>query len=280
MPSILVRPGQQRGARISSARHVRVGTSHHQQSVHAACGRTFVTSGARTRSSRRERRPSALPARAASSTTPSSLLVDSYERFGPIFTLKIFHHNAVFMLGPEANHYMLVSHAKNFLWRAGHMRDLIPLLGDGLLTIDGPDPPHAPQADAARVSPRADRGRDRRDAGRGRPRARGDATRRDRGHLRLDPRACAARCDAGAVRARPRPGEGGRPERGRGVRGGAVVLRARLPAPDAARAADSVRADDALPAPARRAPVRGDRPPPRLGRAWGGHPLDAARRIR
>ena len=69
---------------------------------------------------------------------PLSLLVDSYERFGPIFTLKIFHHNAVFMLGPEANHYMLVSHAKNFLWRAGHMRDLIPLLGDGLLTIDGP----------------------------------------------------------------------------------------------------------------------------------------------
>jgi cytochrome P450 len=69
---------------------------------------------------------------------PLSLLVDSYERFGPVFTLKIFHHNAVFMLGPEANHYILVSHAKNFLWRAGHMRDLIPLLGDGLLTIDGP----------------------------------------------------------------------------------------------------------------------------------------------
>jgi cytochrome P450 len=69
---------------------------------------------------------------------PLGLLVDSYERFGPIFTLKIFHHNAVFMLGPAANHYILVSHAKNFLWRAGHMRDLIPLLGDGLLTIDGP----------------------------------------------------------------------------------------------------------------------------------------------
>jgi len=69
---------------------------------------------------------------------PLGLLVESYQRFGPVFTLKIFHHNAVFMLGPEANHYMLVSHAKNFLWRAGHMRDLIPLLGDGLLTIDGP----------------------------------------------------------------------------------------------------------------------------------------------
>ena len=32
---------------------------------------------------------------------------------------------------------MLVSHARNFLWREGHLRDLIPLLGDGLLTIDG-----------------------------------------------------------------------------------------------------------------------------------------------
>ena len=68
---------------------------------------------------------------------PLGLLVSSYERYGPVFTLKIFHHNAVFMLGPEANHYMLVSHAGNFLWRDGHMRDLIPLLGDGLLTIDG-----------------------------------------------------------------------------------------------------------------------------------------------
>ncbi len=54
-----------------------------------------------------------------------------------MFTLKVFHHNAVFMLGPEANHYILVSHAKNFLWRTGHLRDLIPLLGDGLLTTDG-----------------------------------------------------------------------------------------------------------------------------------------------
>ena len=41
------------------------------------------------------------------------------------------------MLGPEANHYMLVSHAAQLLWREGHLGDLIPLLGDGLLTIDG-----------------------------------------------------------------------------------------------------------------------------------------------
>src|SRR5215212_1480859 len=68
---------------------------------------------------------------------PLGVLLQSYERYGPVFTLKILHHNAVFMLGPEANHYILVSHASNFSWREGHMRELIPLLGDGLLTIDG-----------------------------------------------------------------------------------------------------------------------------------------------
>jgi cytochrome P450 len=68
---------------------------------------------------------------------PLPLLLESYERYGPIFTLRIFHGNAVFMLGPEANHYITVSHANNFTWRAGHFRDLIGLMGDGLLTIDG-----------------------------------------------------------------------------------------------------------------------------------------------
>ena len=61
--------------------------------------------------------------------------------------------------GPEANHYVLVSHASNFLWRAGHLRDLIPLMGDGLLTIDGSFHRTPPQADAAGIPPRADRGR-------------------------------------------------------------------------------------------------------------------------
>src|SRR5688500_16903017 len=69
--------------------------------------------------------------------TPLPLLLDAYERYGPVFTLRIFHGRVVFMLGPEANHHILVSHADNFRWRDGHMGDLIPLLGDGLLTIDG-----------------------------------------------------------------------------------------------------------------------------------------------
>lgn len=68
---------------------------------------------------------------------PLPLLLESYDRYGPIFTLRLFHSNVVFMLGPEANHHILVSHASNFLWRDGHFRDLISLMGDGLLTIDG-----------------------------------------------------------------------------------------------------------------------------------------------
>jgi cytochrome P450 len=68
---------------------------------------------------------------------PLPILLDCYERYGPVFTLRLFHSNVVFMLGPAANHYVTVSHASNFTWRDGHFRDLIGLMGDGLLTIDG-----------------------------------------------------------------------------------------------------------------------------------------------
>jgi cytochrome P450 len=69
---------------------------------------------------------------------PLPLLLDGYKRYGPIFTLRILHSNVVFMLGPAANHYITVSHAQNFLWRESHFRDLIGVLGDGLLTTDDP----------------------------------------------------------------------------------------------------------------------------------------------
>jgi cytochrome P450 len=68
---------------------------------------------------------------------PLHLLLDAYERYGPVFTLRIFHGNVIFALGPEANHHILVANAQNYSWRDGHMGDLMPLLGDGLLTIDG-----------------------------------------------------------------------------------------------------------------------------------------------
>ena len=68
---------------------------------------------------------------------PLPFLLDRYERYGPVFTIRVFHHNVVYMLGPEANHHILVAHADNFSWRGGHLRDLTALMGDGLLTTDG-----------------------------------------------------------------------------------------------------------------------------------------------
>ncbi|HEV2875046.1 MAG TPA: cytochrome P450 [Thermoleophilaceae bacterium] len=68
---------------------------------------------------------------------PLPLLLRLRERHGPVFTLRLLYQPVVFALGPEANHYITVSHASNFRWRDGGMGDLIPLLGDGLLTTDG-----------------------------------------------------------------------------------------------------------------------------------------------
>ena len=68
---------------------------------------------------------------------PLPILLDCYERFGPVFSVRILHSLNAFLLGPEANHHVLVSNAANFRWRDGGFGELEPLLGDGLLTIDG-----------------------------------------------------------------------------------------------------------------------------------------------
>lgn len=67
---------------------------------------------------------------------PLPLLLSAYEELGPIFSLRLLHSRVVFMLGPEANHFVTVAHPENFHWRESSFGDLIPLLGDGLLTID------------------------------------------------------------------------------------------------------------------------------------------------
>ena len=67
---------------------------------------------------------------------PLPMLLALYEEHGPIFSARLLHSQVVFMLGPEANHFVTVSHPENFHWREGSFGDLIPLLGDGLLTID------------------------------------------------------------------------------------------------------------------------------------------------
>jgi cytochrome P450 len=67
---------------------------------------------------------------------PLPLLLGMYEEHGPIFSMRLLHTRVVFMLGPEANHFITVGAPQNFHWRESSFGDLIPLLGDGLLTID------------------------------------------------------------------------------------------------------------------------------------------------
>src|ERR687893_289120 len=68
---------------------------------------------------------------------PLPLLLRLYEEYGPVFSMRLMYAPVVFAIGPEANHHITVSNASNFRWRDGGMGDLIPLLGDGLLTTDG-----------------------------------------------------------------------------------------------------------------------------------------------
>ena len=68
---------------------------------------------------------------------PLGLMLAGYVKHGPVYSMRLLWSNVVVLLGPEANHHLLVSNARNFSWRDGAMGNLIPLLGDGLLTIDG-----------------------------------------------------------------------------------------------------------------------------------------------
>jgi cytochrome P450 len=67
---------------------------------------------------------------------PLPLLLSLYEEHGPIFSVRLLHHPVIFMLGPEANHFITIANPESFHWRESSFGDLIPLLGDGLLTID------------------------------------------------------------------------------------------------------------------------------------------------
>ncbi len=68
---------------------------------------------------------------------PLSILLPLEREHGPIFSVRLLHTQSVFMLGPEANTFVTVQHPEKFQWRESSFGDLIPLLGDGLLTIDG-----------------------------------------------------------------------------------------------------------------------------------------------
>jgi cytochrome P450 len=68
---------------------------------------------------------------------PLNLLLEHERRFGPVFTIRLLHEPVVWAVGAEVNHQILVSEFDAFQWREGRFADLWPLLGDGLLNVDG-----------------------------------------------------------------------------------------------------------------------------------------------
>jgi cytochrome P450 len=69
---------------------------------------------------------------------PLRSMLAYHARFGRVYTIRIFHRPSVVMLGPEANHFVTVAGAENFSWRRGMFgEELIPLIGNGLITTDG-----------------------------------------------------------------------------------------------------------------------------------------------
>jgi cytochrome P450 len=65
------------------------------------------------------------------------MLLEYYERFGPVFAFRSLHRPVVALIGPEANHFVTVSGAENFSWRLGMFGEqLTPLIGAGLITTD------------------------------------------------------------------------------------------------------------------------------------------------
>ena len=68
---------------------------------------------------------------------PLGLLLEHERRFGPVFTTRVMHVPVVWAIGAEVTHQMLVTEFDAFEWRFGRFMDLWPLLGDGMLNIDG-----------------------------------------------------------------------------------------------------------------------------------------------
>ncbi len=68
---------------------------------------------------------------------PLALLMEHRRRHGDVFTIRVLHEPIVWVTGAPGVHQVLVTDADAFSWREGRFRDLEPLLGDGMLNIDG-----------------------------------------------------------------------------------------------------------------------------------------------
>lgn len=70
---------------------------------------------------------------------PGVALARAYQEHGPIFKARPFDEDIVYMVGPEANRYVLSTNRQPFSHHLGwgKMLGVIDLFGDGLLTMDG-----------------------------------------------------------------------------------------------------------------------------------------------
>lgn len=68
-------------------------------------------------------------------------LAEMYQRHGPIFRTNNFGLDIVYMVGPEANRFVLQSDRLKFSHRQGwgNLFGVLDIFGDGLLTMDGPE---------------------------------------------------------------------------------------------------------------------------------------------
>jgi len=73
------------------------------------------------------------------STAPGVALASAYQKYGPIFRARPFAEDIVYMVGPEANRFVLSTNRQPFSHHLGwgRMMGVIELFGDGLLTMDG-----------------------------------------------------------------------------------------------------------------------------------------------
>jgi cytochrome P450 len=53
-----------------------------------------------------------------------------------VFQTRVLHHRITFLVGAPATAYALLERPEQFRWREGHFGQLVPLLGDGLITTD------------------------------------------------------------------------------------------------------------------------------------------------